>query len=408
MKIVHITYSATGGAGIAAYRLHKSLINNEIKSSFISINLTTDFSGQQIEDPFLKYKKPSIVNRLFNKLKRVLLLTKKQRVVRSFTKIKPQLNFEIVSLPFSNYKLHKHPLVKEADIINLHWVSGIIDYPTFFKKCKKPIVWTLHDMNPIQGLFHYKNDKVENFNISNKLDLELEKIKKEAIKNIEKGVIVTPSKWLFNEVVTSIFFKNFKFKQIANSIPHHIFKPQNKNIFRKKYQLPIDKFVLLFATDSLNNKRKGLDILIESLKYLEDLPIVIVSVGKGKLELKTTLKSINVGSITTEVQMAEMYALSDVFVLPSREDNLPNVMLESFSCGKPVVGFNVGGISEHIHNFETGIIAEHINAKSLAKALRKYYNSKEKFNEVKIRNYFLKKFNESLQAEKYIKLYKSL
>ncbi|MFD0777180.1 hypothetical protein ACFQZF_15460 [Flavobacterium myungsuense] len=53
------------------------------------------------------------------------------------------MKFEMATLPFSNYKIHEHPLFKEADIINLHWIDGIIDYPSFLK-----IV-----INQLSGLF---------------------------------------------------------------------------------------------------------------------------------------------------------------------------------------------------------------------------------------------------------------
>lgn len=81
--------------------------------------------------------------------------------------------FEIATYPESLYRIEEHPLVKEADIVHLHWVANFLNYPTFFKKIQKPIIWTLHDMNPFQGLFHYKNDEMnlekELGNIDNKI-----------------------------------------------------------------------------------------------------------------------------------------------------------------------------------------------------------------------------------------------
>ena len=52
--------------------------------------------------------------------------------------------------------MEDHPIVRSADIINLHWVAGFIDYATFFKRLSgKRIFWTVHDMNPFLGGFHY-------------------------------------------------------------------------------------------------------------------------------------------------------------------------------------------------------------------------------------------------------------
>ncbi|MDR2993391.1 MAG: hypothetical protein LBV11_06090, partial [Bacillus cereus] len=68
--------------------------------------------------------------------------------------------YEIASIPFSSYRLENHPLIKEADIIHLHWIAdNFLNYPTFFKNIKQPIVWTLHDINPFRGIFHFDGDK---------------------------------------------------------------------------------------------------------------------------------------------------------------------------------------------------------------------------------------------------------
>jgi hypothetical protein len=65
-------------------------------------------------------------------------------------------NYEVFSFPQTVYNITKHPLVQEADIIHLHWVANFLDYRSFFKQIQKPIVWTLHDLNPISEKgFHY-------------------------------------------------------------------------------------------------------------------------------------------------------------------------------------------------------------------------------------------------------------
>lgn len=92
-------------------------------------------------------------------------------------------------------------------------------------------------------------------------------------------------------------------------------------------------------------------------------------------------------------------------MIPSREDNLPNVMLESFACGTPVISFKVGGLAEHVNNFDTGLIAEEINAASLHKAIQKFFDNKEKFDSKKIRKYAEGHFNEKLIARKYMEVY---
>ncbi|TAE46946.1 MAG: hypothetical protein EAY69_07690, partial [Cytophagales bacterium] len=88
---------------------------------------------------FLRLKYTSKYKKLHQKYTKLLL--KKKEVQFTFTE--------------SAYNILSHHLVKEADIIHLHWVAHFLDYASFFKKINKPVVWTLHDKNPLNGGFHY-------------------------------------------------------------------------------------------------------------------------------------------------------------------------------------------------------------------------------------------------------------
>src|SRR5690606_32821939 len=86
-------------------------------------------------------------------------LTPKPYPIQAYQK---RLNFlpqgyEGYSIPTTKYNLFSHPAVQRADIIHLHWVSRFLNY-SFFKDINKPVIWTLHDMNPFLGGFHYLND----------------------------------------------------------------------------------------------------------------------------------------------------------------------------------------------------------------------------------------------------------
>jgi glycosyltransferase involved in cell wall biosynthesis len=81
-------------------------------------------------------------------------LSRAARVERAIGHIDPHI--EQFSHPFSRYRIEQHPWVREADVINLHWVSCFLDYARFFATVEKPIVWTLHDQNPYLGGFHYE------------------------------------------------------------------------------------------------------------------------------------------------------------------------------------------------------------------------------------------------------------
>lgn len=404
MKILHITTSSKGGAGIAALRLHNALCQNGIESAFISINLSINYKNEIIEDSFFRYKRPTFLG----KLKQFFTVSERQKLENELKELEPKMQFEIATLPFSNYKIQNHPLFKEADIINLHWIDGILDYQSFFPNCFKPIVWTFHDMNPFLGIFHYHNDDAFNTKICNSFDSKIKKLKKNFIQEIQNGAFVTPSKWLSEEVNKINFFKGFQQHVISNAIDLEIFKIQDKGLLRKKYRIDNNEFVVLFVSDSLKNPRKGFDLLLESLKFLEKKNVSILIVGKGIVPIIDNLNIISLGEINSNVEMSECFALSDVYVLSSREDNLPNVMLESFACGTPMVGFKVGGIAEHVLPNITGLLANEVTGFALAEAIIKLKHTIENYKRETIRKYAVDNFNFKKQANSYMEAYTSI
>ncbi|HNF02863.1 MAG TPA: glycosyltransferase, partial [Ferruginibacter sp.] len=77
-----------------------------------------------------------------------------------------------------------------------------------------------------------------------------------------------------------------------------------------------------------------------------------------------------VGFLKDEYSVSLVYNAANVFVVPSLADNLPTTVLESLSCGTPVVGFDVGGIPDMISHRENGYLARYKSAEDLAEGIR--------------------------------------
>ncbi|MDX6746075.1 glycosyltransferase [Polaribacter sp. PL03] len=407
MKVLQITTSINGGAGIAALRLHKSLQDSNVKSGFLSIDLTVNFDNEVIDNSYFTYKRKTIFKRILSKIRSVIIPSYKFKQTKKIKILKSELSCEIATLPFSNYQLHNHPLVKEADIINLHWVSGILDYPSFFKNCKKPIIWTLHDMNPFQGVFHYRDDENRNKHIIGSFDKEIKRFKGEKLNLINNGVYIAPSNWM--QEYASRNLNSFSIKCISNSVDLNIFKIKDKVELRKKTSISSNEFVLLFVSDNLQNPRKGFDLLIESLFFLKKIiSITVLVIGNGTLPEMENIKVLKLGNINNEHDMANWYSIADLFVLPSREDNLPNVMLEAFSCGLPIISFTNGGMKEHLKLNKNGILIKNFNGKSLGEGILDFYKNKTDYNASDIRKYAEDNFSFKKQADAYLKIYNKL
>lgn len=407
MKVVHVTTSSRGGAGIAALRLHKALKEQGIASAYVSKDLTVDFDGKEVLSSFFSYRKPTLFQKLAQKLSRIVAPTNAQKLQKQLAEHQESLTYEMLSVPFSTYSLESHPLLKEATIIHLHWVGLILDYPSFFSRVSKPIVWTLHDANPFMGLFHYNNDRQRN-QVVKTIDEAVQALKKDAVTFSNKLAIVSPSQWLLDNAQASTFYKpDVPFYKISNSIGKTTASDTNDSL---KATLGIDtnERVLLVSAVLLDNYRKGMDLFQEALRIIS-FPLTILTLGKGQLTtLNNQVKVIPLGYVDDAVKIQEYYAIADGFVLPSREDNLPNTMLESFSAGTPVIGFAIGGLREHIKEGVTGILAKTINAASLAEAITDFYKSLDMYNSKTIKAYAEANFAPENQAKKYVDIYTNL
>lgn len=434
LKVVHISTSSSGGAGRAAFRIHKALLKNGVDSSFLTIedlgeDCSKNFSYYN-ESPEVFIKTPNFIERQKNRIRfrikkhlNIVIKSKKDKerdkrvrrreertvVVNQFSGILNSINCEIASIPFSGYDILQSPFVKQADIIHLHWVATMLDYPSFFANNGKPLVWTLHDMNPFQGLFHYKEDELRNRELTIGLDEKVSLIKQRTIaKRRTKMRIVTPSLWLLKEARNSKILRNIRSGYIAYSIDTQFFCPQNKKELKTLNNIPENNTVFLFVSENINNYRKGFDLLIGAFKKLDTQSFTLIMLGTGENCFISGLDIRSVGPINDNRKLVEYFSLADAFIIPSREDNLPNVMLESLACGTPVIGFPVGGIKEHVINFKTGLLAENISSESLAQTIEKFCKNQERFNGEEIRKYAEEQFNEELIAGQYIKVYHQL
>jgi len=184
-------------------------------------------------------------------------------------------------------------------------------------------------------------------------------------------------------VQESPLFENSKIEVIPNCVDTEIFKPFDTLLIQKIYDLPVNKKIILFVA-SYKSKIKGFDEFMESIDQLKGDDYHILFVGYPQ-EIKNLKYSYTFWENVDENQMVDAYNLAAVTVVSSIEDNLPNVMLESLSCGTPVVGFKVGGLKDNIvDNFngqlvttgDTHLLAEAIeiiiNGPNLSKNCRNF------------------------------------
>jgi len=273
----------------------------------------------------------------------------------------------------------------KPDIINLHWVNrGQIDIKTL-KKLSIPIVWTLHDMWPFTGNCHYSDGcnkyvgqcgACPQLGSSQQLDASREVwLNKRKEWQGVKLSFISPSQWLKEEAENSSLVKQLGIKTscIPNGLDLQVFKPMESSLARVKLKLPVDVPLLLFgAVGGADDVRKGSSYLIKALQNYrawmpEDLELVVFG-GDGQLrDLDYPIHYL--GKLTTDSDLVAAYSAANAFVAPSKEDNLPNTVLESMACGTPVASFDIGGLPDMVIPNQTGFLAPPFEPEALAKAI---------------------------------------
>lgn len=415
-----VNTSDKGGAGKACVRLHLGLLKNSINSKLLLLNKISNYDETYV---FLQKSNNSLLSKLKRKALKVftkfkLLAALKDNTEEQFIQNRAD-GLEKFSFPNSKYDITESEAYKEADIINLHWVSEFVDYRSFFKKNTKPVVWTLHDMNPFSGGEHYEepfigidkkgfpvkrtftNEELEQFN-------KVLKLKQEALGHVNNLHFVTLCDWMTNELKKRDGFNNFPVHQIPNGIDSNIFKIRDKTNSRTLLNIPQHKKVVLFVADLINANRKGFRFLVQAIKKLENSNIQLFVIGNKNETLNQFENIIQYGKITDDELLSSVYSAADVFVIPSLMDNLPNTVLESLLCGTPVIGFPIGGIPDMINHSKNGILAKEISVDALAESISNFLELGVSNTSDTIREEALKKYDDTVQANNYIKLFKSI
>lgn len=184
---------------------------------------------------------------------------------------------------------------------------------------------------------------------------------------------VACSRWLESEAKRSALLEGQKITSIPNPIDTHKYNRCNKQEARQRLGLPLDKRLILFASQRVTNENKGMSYLIEACQRLSDIPdlgVVILGGHAEEVVEQLPLEAYPLGYVNDEHRIVDVYNAADVFVLPSLSENLPNTIMEAMACGVPCVGFKVGGIPEEIDHRRNGYVADYRSAEDLARGIR--------------------------------------
>ncbi len=381
MKIAIINISdRSGGSGIAAYRTAQALVKLYGHEVFYLVRTKT------LDEPNIFQTTPNgfcaKVERLFNIGMNLLGL-------------------QYVWLPFSPWYILKKLKEEKPDVV---WINNTVGgyfmtshIRTIAKQYK--VVWTLHDMWAFTGngahtfgdeswkqLKAGKGESKIYPTIGLPTGNWLIRRKQRLFKDVDFTVVV-PSHWMYDMAVQSPVLAGKKIVLIPHGIDTDVFKPMDKQAMKVKYGIPADAKTIAFIAQKLKgNFFKGGSDLYDILKQLNEdttFPIHLLLMGEDSMPELSAFKNLIVhemGYVREEEKMVEILNATDVFVYPTRADNLPLVLIESIACGVPIVSYDIGGCGDIVKSRISGFLVDKKELNVMSVNILRVLNNKEELN----------------------------
>lgn len=152
---------------------------------------------------------------------------------------------------------------------------------------------------------------------------------------------------------------------------------------RKRLGLAPDEMVLLFVGQHI--KEKGVEIIINAVDRLRDLPVKMLFVGTGYAvdEMNSMIKQLGLsgrvklyGVIGSRQRLMDFYAAAHLFLFPSFYDNAPLVVREAAVMGTPSILLRGSTAAEVIADGFNGFLAEN-TPESYADIVRRLFADKD-------------------------------
>lgn len=365
MKILIVNcHDLFGGAARAAYRLNKALNAQNSVQSLMVVQLK---SGNNAN------------------------------VLQLYSDMEAQFRMRLDQIPLEKYKNRERSLFSGAyveapkliefinkyqpDIVHLHWIHGGMLQIEDLVKIQVPLIWTMHDSWSFTGGCHvpYSCLKYETeCNDCPKLgsdeiqdsSYDVFKRKQNILEKLRDIVYIAPSNWLLQCANKSKLLKNNKVLCLPNPLNLELYKPADKQFSRHIWNLPHKKQLIMFGAMNTSAENKGFSKLLRALENIGNKNIEIVVFGNDKKLIELESYAVHyIGRLNDDISLVTLYSAVDVVVVPSLQENLSYVIMESLSCGTPVVCFNTGGNKDLIQHKKNGYLAQPYEVDDLSEGI---------------------------------------
>jgi glycosyltransferase involved in cell wall biosynthesis len=360
LKVIHLSHTDGGaGAGRAAYRIHTALRELEVDSRML-------VSQKRTADPTVEAVSAAGLGRFGVRCAEYL----EARTGRAMAR---DASVFFSPARYAWFKPQQSQAIREADVVALYWINGAFISPQSLAKIRKPLVWRLSDVWPFTGGCHYPGtcDGFEQacgecpqlrLPASNDVSHRLWQHKQDAWRTLDL-TIAAPSRWMADLARRSALFSRRRIEVVPTGVDLDRYLPGDRFAARARWGLPQDRLLILFgAMSPSDDMRKGYRELRQALEVVAQSPLAsrvlaVVFGSDAPLGADLPVPAVSLGRLQGDDALAAAYNCADVVVVPSLEDNLPNVALEAIACGAPVAAFDVCGMPDIVMDQWNGRLA---------------------------------------------------
>ena len=402
MKILHVSESdGPGGAGIAAYRIHESLLSAGFQSRMLvgrkSLHNTADVQNYWENYANLICSTRSKIGQLVCSL---------QRSNYSFYR-------SVSILPSS---IADYINSSDADIVHMHWVQGEFVPIESFGRIEKPIVWSLHDSwlfcgsehHPDSGSSWRNQEGYSNRRPAGHMGIDIDRWCWERKRKQFTAPMnaISPSSWMTEQAKKSYLLQNANIRTISHPIDVSLFKPRSSSLTSSKLRL------VYAGSQTKNDGNKGWRTFLEVCFTLRQLGmhLDISHFGATPKEAKTDIHikrlEINfIGRVTSNAKLSELYSQNDIFLSLSEIESFGLVAQEAQACGLAVIALDRSGLRDVVEDGATGFLVK--DKEGVLCAIMNLFNDRHLLQAFKqgARERSIRIWNYSLIAKEFIDAY---
>lgn len=295
-----------------------------------------------------------------------------------------------VDMPFLRRRL------KGFDLVHIHdtW-TAFCPWTLAWIARRYPTVWTLHDCAAFTGgcLYMYECrrhhehcgscPRIHERRSWYARRIDCTRLSLATKRRAHAGIpyqLVAPSRWIAAKSLESGVFSG-PVEVIPNGSDMSVFHPGRRHIARSTMRINPDEQTVLVTASSLEDPRKGCGFAVNALRAAWERGVRprVLLMGKDTDRVRGRLPHtcMDFGYVRDQSKAADIYAAADLFIFPSKAENLPLSIQESMGCGTPVVAYAAGGIPEMITPGITGDLVPTEDVGGLTDAICRLLTNRE-------------------------------